>query len=186
MAASCCTHLGWVGRPKGRAYSSCLRSLMLCCSQPSGLSTVLLKAEPHIMPGCPPFHCHGTDTGSPCGTWFCSDLYSRADSLETQQPAGERAMSRRKCTVELSSKPDLYISKQIITTDLFPLGFHNSVSAKCVHRLWLYTPFTPQLPVAQGYGSWAHFPIQPHLWRRHPSWPNHPLLPWPHIAPPLF
>lgn len=129
---------------------------MLCCSQASGLSTTPMKGELHVMPGCQPFHYHGTDNESPCSTWLCSDLYSRADSMETQQPTGEIAMSRRKCTVELSSKPDLYISEQNITTDLFPQ--RNSVSARCTHCLWLCTPFTLQLQVTQGYGSW-----RPHM-----------------------
>lgn len=162
MAVSCCTCLGWVRRPKDRSCSSCLKSLTLCCSQASGCSTILIKAEPHIMPGCQPFHYHSTDTGGPCGTWFCSDLCSRADYLETQQPAGEIAMSRRKCTVELSSKPDLYISKQIITTDLFPQM--NLVSTGRVHHLWLCTPFSLQLPVTQGYRSWwPHMEAQEHI-----------------------
>lgn len=80
-------------------------------------------------------------------------------------------MSRRRFTVEHPCRPDLYIPKWISTTDLLPQM--NLVSARCLHWLWLCKSFTLQLLIPQGTdhgdqqgGSEAHFPAQPHLWRR--------------------
>lgn len=114
-----------------------------------------------IMPGCQPFHYHATDNESPCDSCFCSDLYSTAGSLETQQPAAEIAMSRRKSIVQLSSKPDLYISDHnwLGSTGEFAICqvCASSVTVHSIH---------PAAASRTGYGSWHH------TWRLRSTFPS--------------